>query len=279
MLVFFTFIMSHAVSASAAQAGAVRNAPVATQNAPTTNMTSPMVGESLQIGSRVVKLNVPQILVTLPAGGEELNQGTSHQITWSNKSSDNTIKVNIALVQGDTVHRLLASGIPISQGKYAWTIAADIVQGQYSIYIASATDGKYFGSSDLFSIIKPEINILPMSGNNYWLLSDVPPAAVFGQNNDFIPFAWTYKGFSVPITITWHSTLGDGQQFVIASGIPIGTGGKGSYKLSRLAGKSLFQDYIRKQPKKQMVGYVKIVVQGTNFSSKSNDFTITWVGK
>jgi len=97
---------------------------------------------------------LPMIVVTQPAGDKAVNGGSSFQITWTNKSSDTAFLVKISLYKGDALQKLLAPGVPVSQGSFNWAVPGDIeYSDQYQIHIASATaEKKYYGWSEFFPI-------------------------------------------------------------------------------------------------------------------------------
>ena len=100
---------------------------------------------------------LPLIVVNQPAGDKVLHSGSSCLITWTNKSSDKSFAVNISLLKGNDVQKLIAAGVPVSQGSFNWAAPSDIEHSdQYRIQIASATDeNKYHGWSDFFTVVGP----------------------------------------------------------------------------------------------------------------------------
>jgi hypothetical protein len=218
--------------------------------------------------------SLPLIVVNEPTSADEWWSGHSFPLRWTNKSGDNSFQVNIELMKGDATLRTLGIGIPVSQGNFNCQIPESLAIGQYRIHIASTPDGKVFGTSDVFPIIKPGLTVLPMSKQVYNFYGPK-----MGQADDKIPFAWTYIGkIGSQVSITWVPEGPVANQkaasFVIVPDCSIGQNGKGQYLWNDIIGTSNLIYILRGQPEKRLFGHVEIKVIGTNFFAKSIMFTL-----
>ena len=95
-----------------------------------------------------------RITLTSPNGGENLQKGATHDITWS--SSGNVGDVRITLWKGNSFYKVIKPKTP-NDGSYLWTIPKRIPnQSYYRIRINSKTDGSFFDFSDgYFTISSP----------------------------------------------------------------------------------------------------------------------------
>jgi hypothetical protein len=122
----------------------------------------------------------PYLAVTSPNGGEELEQFTTHTITWGSNVSGN---VKVELFKGGALNKTLAASIANS-GSLEWIITTDFVVGDdYKIKITSLENDTCIDeSNDNFSIIEERIFGVPYhqdfnnwsrrSTTDYWEQSD-----------------------------------------------------------------------------------------------------------
>jgi hypothetical protein len=217
--------------------------------------------------------SLPQIIVNEPASSEEWWCGHSFPVRWTNKSGDNSFLVNVELLKGDATLTTLGIGIPVSQGNCNCQIPETLAPGPHRIHVASTPDGKVFGTSDVFSIIKPGIKALPITPLVYnFYKSTMNPL------NDSILLAWTYTGkIGSQISITWVPAAAINQQatsFIVISDWPIGSNGQGKFLWDDIMRSSNLYIVLKGQPEKKLFGYVVIKVIGTKFSAKSQEFTM-----
>jgi hypothetical protein len=218
--------------------------------------------------------SLPLIVINEPTSADEWWSGHSFPVRWTNKSGDNSFLVNIELMKGDATLRTLGIGIPVSQGNFDCQIPETLAPGPHRIHVASTPDGKVFGTSEVFPIIKPGITVLPMSKQVYNFYGPK-----MGQADDKIPFAWTYTGkIGSQVSITWVPEGPVSNQkaasFVIVPDCSIGQNGKGQYLWNDIIGTSNLIYILRGQPEKKLFGHGEIKVIGTNFSAKSSMFTL-----
>ncbi|MGP1386369.1 MAG: Ser-Thr-rich GPI-anchored membrane family protein [Thainema sp.] len=95
-------------------------------------------------------VSVENITVASPNGGNTLQAGTSHTITWNDNIGEN---VKIDLLQNGSVVQTIESSIG-SDGQYTWTIPTNLTPGSnYKIRISSEADPSLFDDSDGFFTI------------------------------------------------------------------------------------------------------------------------------
>lgn len=96
----------------------------------------------------------PTIVVTSPNGGENWEQGSNHNITWTSINFDENVQIELAMVNRSR-EVLVAS--TENDGTWEWAIPADLMTSDdYVIIISDAVDNDPFDESDnTFSIIEP----------------------------------------------------------------------------------------------------------------------------
>ena len=86
-----------------------------------------------------------------PASGDEWEQGTTYDITWT---SENIDYVKIELYKGTSLDTTLVDSIAALPGSWPWTIPLDQEIGtDYQIKISDVTNAEIFDESDEFSIV------------------------------------------------------------------------------------------------------------------------------
>ena len=165
------------------------------------------------------------ITVVSPNGGESWDRSISHSITWSYTGSPGS-NVKIVLLKGGVEVGTIASSVPIGsggKGSYSW--------GSYS--------GRVPGSDykvSIQSISKPTIK--DMSDNYFTVTSGTTTPASITVTSPNGGESWK-RGTSHAITWSYMGSPGSTVKIVllkggvevgtIASSVPIGSGGKGSY--------------------------------------------------
>ncbi len=102
----------------------------------------------------------PTIIVTSPNGGEQWEQGSTHNITWISMNFTDNVKIELEQVWERTREVLVAS--TENDGYWEWNIPIDqLISDWYVIIISDAIDGDPMDQSDdTFSIIE---HIPPLS--------------------------------------------------------------------------------------------------------------------
>ncbi|MCK4654582.1 MAG: T9SS type A sorting domain-containing protein [Candidatus Cloacimonetes bacterium] len=97
----------------------------------------------------------PTIIVVSPNGGEQWEQGSTHDITWTSINFDDNVKIELGMVWNRTREVLIAS--TENDGSWEWNIPIDqTISDWYVIIISDAIDGDPSDQSDdPFSIIEP----------------------------------------------------------------------------------------------------------------------------
>ncbi|MEI7726369.1 MAG: choice-of-anchor J domain-containing protein, partial [Bacteroidota bacterium] len=110
-------------------------------------------GNDLYIDDVFIGDQVPLITVITPNGGEVWQQGTVHNINWSDNISEN---VKIELYKGGALNLQIAASTA-SSGSFSWTIPPNQVFGSdYKVKITSTTNSGLYGfSASNFSISCP----------------------------------------------------------------------------------------------------------------------------
>ena len=97
----------------------------------------------------------PTIIVTSPNGGEQWEQGSTHNITWISLNFTDNVKIELEQVWERTREVLVAS--TENDGEWEWNIpVGQLLSEWYVIIISDAIDGDPTDQSDgTFSIIEP----------------------------------------------------------------------------------------------------------------------------
>jgi hypothetical protein len=97
----------------------------------------------------------PTIIVSSPNGGEQWEQGSTHDITWISLNFTDNVKIELGMVWNRTREVLVAS--TENDGTWEWNIPVDqTISDWYVIIISDAIDGDPMDQSDdPFSIIEP----------------------------------------------------------------------------------------------------------------------------
>jgi len=208
------------------------NLELYTMNADGTNQTR-LTNTPLNYEAKASWKYGSSITVTGPNGGETLYHGSPLLMNWTYQGYPGA-KVDIAVLKGDAVLRVLP-GIPIGSlgsGSYSVpTIPPGTPLGNdYKIQVTSASSLAYTDRSDAnFTISGPTITVtVPDGGEPFYLGSS-------------LPMNWTYQGDPGP-KVDIAVMKGDAVLKTIP-GIPIGTGGSGSYSVLIPAITPLGSDY------------------------------------
>ena len=114
---------------------------------------APETPGELNNGQTIGGTPVPTIIVASPNGGEQWEQGSTHDITWISINFTGNIKIELEMVYRDR-EVLVAS--TEDDGSWEWNIPIDqLVDDWYAIIISDAEDGDPWDDSNAaFSIIE-----------------------------------------------------------------------------------------------------------------------------
>ncbi|MCP4179587.1 MAG: hypothetical protein GY756_17650 [bacterium] len=104
------------------------------------------------------------INISSPTSGNDWNMGTQHNITWSDNIAEN---IKIDLYKNSIFLETIVSST-ISNGTYLWDIPKTYTEGSdYQIKLTSISDGSITSTSNTFSILKYNLTLTDIDGNNY----------------------------------------------------------------------------------------------------------------
>ena len=193
-------------------------------------VTSTMDGQYLDISNSyfaILAPTPPAIRVSAPNGGEAWQAGTTQTIRWTYEGSPGAY-VRIDLLKGGLLHSTLASSAPIGSngsGSFSWTIPSTQAPGSdYQVQVTSLTNGSLTDRSDGdFSITAqpapatPTIRVTYPNGGESFTMGATET------------IRWTFSGVDSS-EIVRIDLLKNGLLYrTIASSVPIGSGGSGSY--------------------------------------------------
>ena len=117
---------------------------------------------NLNINQTIGGTPQPMIIVVSPNGGEEWEQGSTHDITWISINFTDNVKIELEMVYERTREVLVAS--TENDGVWEWNIPIDqTISDWYVIIISDAIDGDPMDQSDdTFSIIE-QIPAIPLT--------------------------------------------------------------------------------------------------------------------
>ena len=187
--------------------------------------------------------STPTITVTSANGGETMQAGwtgyMNPNIQWK-FTGDPGANVKIELLKGGALNSVIAPSAPIGSGgsgSYYWNIPVSQVAGMdYRIRITSTSNSSYTDTSngDFTIIAAPTITLTSPNGGESW------------QPGSTYTITWTYGGslFSSPFnSIKIELLKGGVLNSTIASDVPVGSGGSGSYSWTIPGGQASGSDY------------------------------------
>ena len=168
---------------------------------------------------------ISSITVTSPNGGEKWKRGNPYPITWKYTGSPGS-SVSIVLFQGDTQVYTVASSVSIGSdgsGSFTWNIPADKPLGSdYKVRIQSVSQPSIKDLSDnQFSIVADTVPISSISVTS-------PNSGDTWKRGTSHTVTWDYSG-NLGSTVKIMLLKGGIEVGTIASSVPTGSNGKGSY--------------------------------------------------
>ena len=131
------------------------------------NFVDPFIADNSDVFS-ITPPGPPAITVKTPNGGEDWEQGTLQNITWSSNLSG---AVRLSLYKGGVLDRII-DGSTDGDGNYGWTVPTDADGSDYQIRITSRVDPSVSDNSDgFFSIVPPGpdfITVTAPNGGEVW---------------------------------------------------------------------------------------------------------------
>jgi hypothetical protein len=206
--------------------------------------------------------NSPSITVTSPNGGESWDRSISQTLTWSYTGNPGST-VKIVLLKGAATIGTIADNVPIGssgKGSYVWPGWTGRVPGSdYKVSVQSTSQPTIKDISNNFftvtagSTTPSSITVTSPNGGESWDRS-------ISQT-----LTWSYTG-NPGSTVKIVLLKGGSEIGTIASSVPIGTSGKGSYVWPGWTGRVPGSDY-------------KVSVQSTSQPTikdiSNNFFTVT----
>lgn len=110
---------------------------------------------------------VPGITVTSPNGGEELEIGTNHAITWTSTGTVGDVKIEYSTNHGDTWTEIIAS--TINDGSHPWTVP-NTVSNQCLVRVSEVDGSPWDISNGFFKIFQPAISVTSPDGGEVWVV-------------------------------------------------------------------------------------------------------------
>lgn len=197
------------------------------------------------------------ITVASPNGGENWEPGSTHAISWTYHGNPGAA-VKIELLKGGAVTSVLADGAPVGMdgaGSYSWLIPSSQPAGSdYRIRVSAAGESACAGASGGdFTIVRTDIDLASPVGGETW------------EAGATRTIAWNYHG-NPSSSVNIRLMKGTSVIRSIASAVPIGANGAGSYAWAIPANLAAGNDY-----------KIRIVGNGAaSFSDTSNSgFSIT----
>lgn len=169
----------------------------------------------------------PAIRVSAPNGGEAWPTGTTQTIRWTYEGSPGAY-VRIDLLKGGLLYSTLSSSAPIGSngsGSFSWTIpSTQAPASDYQVQVTSTVNGSLTDRSDgYFSITAqpapetPAIRVVYPNGGETLMMGTT------------VTIRWAFSG-AEPGENVRIDLLRNGLLYrTIASSVPIGSGGNGSY--------------------------------------------------
>ena len=176
--------------------------------------------------------NVGTISLEAPNGGEDWQQGSTPTIRWA-YTGDPGPAVKIEITKGAAV-KVITAGTPIGSGgtgSFGLRIPYNTPLGSdYMVRVTSTNNASFTATSDGPFTISSAITVATPNGGE-----DYPVGSI-------LPMSWTYIGDPGP-TVNIDVIKGEAVLKTL-TGIPIGTGGYGSYNVTIPASTPLGTDYL-----------------------------------
>jgi hypothetical protein len=190
-------------------------------------------GKARVSSSSISSPTTPSLTVTSPNGGETITRGTSKTVTWSYTGSPGST-VEIDLYKGGSKVSTIADAVPIGssgKGSYTWPVSSVMATGtDYKVSVQSTSQTAIKDTSNSYFAIS---STATSSGSTP--LGSTPSITVTSPNGGDTLYKYTTR------TVTWSYTGSPGSTVkidllkggtkvsTIATSVPVGSGGKGSY--------------------------------------------------
>lgn len=159
---------------------------------------------------------IQHLKLNSPNGGQSFTQGTTYPITWASGNLPGAL-IRIALYNGAALSRTIATGAA-NTGTFSWKVPYTQLPGTaYKIRLSTTSPLAAEDWSDANFKIVPAVTLTAPNGGQRW------------KRGTTQTIAWTYKnspGGFVKIELYKNGVFNR----TIATKIPVGTGGRGSYR-------------------------------------------------
>ena len=166
--------------------------------------------------------NKPSITVKSPNGGELLQRGTSHTVTWNYTGSPGST-VKIVLLKAGAEVGTISSSAPLGSngaGSYTWPINPVGATGSdYQVSVRSISLPAIADTSNSYFTINPAISSITITS---------PNGGETWQRNTSHTVTWSYTG-SPGSTVKIVLLKAGAEVGTISSSAPLGSNGAGSY--------------------------------------------------
>lgn len=164
------------------------------------------------------------LTLTSPNGGESWALGSTHDITWTHANLAGSVNLMLIGSNSTTPQYTIATGIPVLQGVFHWTIPANLIPGSYykvQIFMPSPSGMLIQDFSDApFSLISgtdppppPQtyIQVTSPNGGEQWSIGTIQS------------ITWAYGNLDGNVRITLVQGANT-PQIVVAEAVPIASG-------------------------------------------------------
>ncbi|MCP5052288.1 MAG: hypothetical protein GY940_34285 [bacterium] len=177
----------------------------------------------------------PTITVTSPNGGENLEAGTSHTITWTTTGTIGPVRIEFSQNNGGNWSTVVSStsdgfSAPSGSGSYNWNVPS-VDSSQCLIRVSEASDGNPSGSSgSVFTIYSPAPPAIALSRTQLDYGADTSGTVtrfqtVLVENSGGQTLGWSSSSDSSWLSVSPNSGTGSGVLTITAnaSGMTAGT--------------------------------------------------------
>jgi len=146
---------------------------------------------------------IPKITVTAPNGGENLEVGSTYNITWTSVGVVGNVKIDYSFNSGTSWTTINAS--TANDGSYSWSIP-DTVSNNCLVRVSELDGDPLDVSDNVFSIVPPpSITVTSPNGGENW--------QVVTSHN----ITWTYEGIVGNVKIEYTTNNGSSWATIVTS--------------------------------------------------------------